>query len=171
MVDADRPNCRAIERNEHCVLSPLEISSRSERLSAFLGRCRIGGRMPPVGESPKIPTRTPDQIGVRSNSSTPRPASDPRSQTAERMSSRCDVVASWSTLHLAKRLVCCADQLNPPPIADIGQGRSKNDGISFSPYEGPPRTSASSGVNHLSLRKRGTRCLGRQTFCGRFPAF
>src|ERR1700719_1543812 len=57
------------------------------------------------------------------------------------------------------------------PIADIGQGRSKNDGISFSPYEGPPRTSASSGVNHLSLRNRGTRCLGRQTFCGRFPAF
>src|ERR1700731_2015886 len=58
-----------------------------------------------------------------------------------------------------------------PPIADIGLGRSKDDGISFSPYEGPPRTSASSGVNHLSLRNRGTRCLGRQTFCGRFPAF
>ena len=57
------------------------------------------------------------------------------------------------------------------PIADIAQGRSKNDGISFSPYEGPPQTSASSGVNHLSLRNRGTRCLGRQTFCGRFPAF
>src|ERR1700730_17074937 len=56
-------------------------------------------------------------------------------------------------------------------IADTGQGRSKNDGISFSPYEGPPRTSASAGVNHLSLRNRGTRCLGRQTFCGRFPAF
>ncbi len=50
MVDADRPNCRAIERNEHYVLSPLEISSRSKRLSACLGQCRTGGRMPPIGE-------------------------------------------------------------------------------------------------------------------------
>src|SRR6202023_488820 len=60
--------------------------------------------------------------------------------------------------------------LRSAPIADIGLGRSKDDGISFSPYEGPPRTSASSGVNHRSLRNRLTRCLGRQTFCGRFPA-
>src|ERR1700730_6188982 len=119
MVDADRPNCRAIERNEHCVLSPLEISSRSERLSAFLGAAEAADECHRLAKSPKIPTRTPDQIGVRSNSSTPRPASDPRSQTAERMSSRCDVVASWSTLHLAKRLVCCNDQLNPPPNSDI----------------------------------------------------
>jgi hypothetical protein len=50
MVDADRPNCRAINRNEHCVLSPLEISSRSKRLSAPLARRRAGGRIPPVGE-------------------------------------------------------------------------------------------------------------------------
>jgi hypothetical protein len=50
MVDADRPNWRAIKRNEHCVLSPLEISSRSKRLSASLARRRAGGRMPPVGE-------------------------------------------------------------------------------------------------------------------------
>ena len=55
-------------------------------------------------------------------------------------------------------------------IADIGHGRSKDDGISFSPYEGLPRTSASSGVSQLSLRNRLARCLGRQTFCGRFPA-
>jgi hypothetical protein len=50
MVDADRPNCRAIKRNERCMLSPLEISSRSKRLSACLARRRAGGRMPPVGE-------------------------------------------------------------------------------------------------------------------------
>ena len=35
MVDADHPNWRAIKRNEHCVLSPLEISSRSKRLATF----------------------------------------------------------------------------------------------------------------------------------------
>jgi hypothetical protein len=50
MIDADRPNWRAIKRNEHRVLSPLEIFSRSERLSASLARRRTGGRMPPVGE-------------------------------------------------------------------------------------------------------------------------
>ena len=50
MVDADRLSRRAIERNEHCVLSPLEISSRSKRLSASLARRRASGRMPPVGE-------------------------------------------------------------------------------------------------------------------------
>ena len=103
-----------------CVLSPLEISSRSKRLSACLGRCRTGARMPPVGEI----TENTDEDS-RSNRRpieliNSRPASDPRSQTAERMSSRCDVVASWSTLHLAKRLVCCADQLNPPSKAEVG---------------------------------------------------
>jgi hypothetical protein len=72
-----------------------------------------------LARSRKIPTRTPDKIGVRSNSSTRRPASDPRSQTTEPPSNKCDVAASWSTLHLAKRLVCCADQLNPPRKADI----------------------------------------------------
>src|SRR5258708_1869286 len=50
MVDAERPNRRAIKRNEHCVLSPLEISCRSKRLSASLARRGAGGRMPPVGE-------------------------------------------------------------------------------------------------------------------------
>jgi hypothetical protein len=64
MVDADRPNCRAIERNEHCVLSPLEISSRSKRLSACLGRRRTGGRMPPVGEI----TENTDEDPVKSAS-------------------------------------------------------------------------------------------------------
>ena len=71
--------------------------------------------------------------------------------------------SSLPGLFLAQHLKTCT-------IADIGLGRSKDDGISFSPYEGPPRTSASSGVNHRSLRNRLTRCLGRQTFCGRFPA-
>jgi hypothetical protein len=46
MVDADSPNWRAINRNEHCVLSPLEISSGSKTLSAS----RTGGRMPPIGD-------------------------------------------------------------------------------------------------------------------------
>ena len=77
----------------------------------------------------------------------------------------------FSELHSKADIARYGRHVSNVPIADIGQGRSKNDGISFSPYEGPPRTSASSGVNHLSLRNRGTRCLGRQTFCGRFPAF
>src|SRR2546429_608009 len=50
MVDGDRPKWRAIDRNEQRMLSHREISSRSERLSACLARCRSGGRMPPVGE-------------------------------------------------------------------------------------------------------------------------
>jgi hypothetical protein len=49
-VDADRPKWRAIHRNERRMLSHREISSRSEKLSACLARCRSGGRMPPVGE-------------------------------------------------------------------------------------------------------------------------
>src|ERR1700736_6482579 len=50
MVDADRPKWRAIDRKERRMLSHREISSRSERLSARLARCRSGGWMPPVGE-------------------------------------------------------------------------------------------------------------------------
>lgn len=50
IVDGDRPNRRAIERSEQRVLSPLEISSRSLRLSAWLARFRAAGRIPPVGE-------------------------------------------------------------------------------------------------------------------------
>src|SRR5258705_6279075 len=50
MVDGDRPKWRAIDRNEQRMLSHRDISSRSERLSACLPRCRSGGRMPPVGE-------------------------------------------------------------------------------------------------------------------------
>src|SRR5258705_12469224 len=50
MVDGDRPKWRAIDRNERRILSHRDISSRSERLSACLARCRSGGRMPPVGE-------------------------------------------------------------------------------------------------------------------------
>src|SRR5271169_6205589 len=50
MVDADRPNWRAIDRNERRMLSHREISSRSERLSACLARRRSGGRIPPVDE-------------------------------------------------------------------------------------------------------------------------
>src|SRR5580658_1892460 len=50
MVDGDRPNWRAIDRNEQRLLSHRDISSRSERLSACLARHLPGGRMPPVGE-------------------------------------------------------------------------------------------------------------------------
>jgi hypothetical protein len=39
-----------MDRNEQRMLSHRDISSRSERLSACLPRCRSGGRMPPVGE-------------------------------------------------------------------------------------------------------------------------
>src|ERR1700746_2298084 len=41
-VDADRPKWRAIDRNERRMLSHREISSRSERVSACLERCRAG---------------------------------------------------------------------------------------------------------------------------------
>jgi hypothetical protein len=49
-VDGDRPSLRAIDRNEHCMLSPREISSRSPRLSTIGARRRSAGRMPPAGE-------------------------------------------------------------------------------------------------------------------------
>jgi hypothetical protein len=50
MVDADRPNWRAIKRNEHCVLSLWKFPPVQKGLSACLVRRRVGGRMPPVGE-------------------------------------------------------------------------------------------------------------------------
>jgi NAD(P)-dependent dehydrogenase (short-subunit alcohol dehydrogenase family) len=71
MVDADRPQL-AGNRNEHCVLSPLEISSRSKRLSASLARRRAGGRIL-LARSPKRPKTIPGQIGVRWNSSARQP--------------------------------------------------------------------------------------------------
>src|ERR1700730_6695675 len=69
--------------------------------------------------SPRRPTRTPGQIGVRSNSSARRPASDPRSRTAGPPSNKCDVAASCTHSIFARRLECCAHQLNPPRKADI----------------------------------------------------
>ena len=116
MVDADRPKWRAIDRNEQRMLSHRDISSRSERLSACLARCRSGGRIPPVGE---ITEKTDaGQIGVRSKSSARRPASDPRSRIAGRLSNKCDVAVSCPHSIFAKRLECCADQLSPPREAD-----------------------------------------------------
>ncbi len=70
--------------------------------------CRRSARLP------KRPTRTPGQIGVRSNSSTRRPASDPRSRTAGPPNNKCDVAVSCPHSISATRLVCCADQLSPP---------------------------------------------------------
>ena len=113
MVDAARPNCRAIERNEHFVLSPLEISSRSKRLSVSCLVVELADECRRLARSPKRPKRIPGQIDVRLNSWARQPASDPRSQTAEPPSNKCDVAVSWPTPLLAKRLVCCADQLNP----------------------------------------------------------
>ena len=40
----------AIERSEHRILSPRDISSRSPRLRALGARRRSAGRIPPVGE-------------------------------------------------------------------------------------------------------------------------
>src|ERR1700731_325821 len=48
--DAKGKGTSGSNRKERRMLSHREISSRSERLSARLGRCRSGGRMPPVGE-------------------------------------------------------------------------------------------------------------------------
>ena len=50
--------------------------------------------MPPVGEITEKTDETPGQIGVRSNSSARRPASDPRSRIARRPSNKCDVAVS-----------------------------------------------------------------------------
>src|SRR6478609_7880330 len=119
MVDGDRPKWRAIDRNEQRMLSHREISSRSERLSACLTRCRSGGRMPPVGEITEKTTKTPGQIGVRSNSSARRPASDPRSRIAGPPSDKCDVAVSSPHSIFAERLECCADQLSPPLISHV----------------------------------------------------
>src|SRR6516225_2107310 len=99
------------------MLSHREISTRSERVSACLARCRPGGRMPPVGE---ITEKTDEDS--RSNrrpidSSTRQPASDPRSQTAEPQINRCGVTASCPHSISAKRLECCTDRLSPPQIA------------------------------------------------------
>jgi hypothetical protein len=49
-VDGDRPSLRAIDRKEHRVLSPRDISSRSPGLSTIGARSRSAGRMPPAGE-------------------------------------------------------------------------------------------------------------------------
>src|SRR6202035_5745680 len=57
--------------------------------------------------------------GVRSNSSARRPASDPRSLTAGPPSNKCDVAASCTHSIFARRLECCAHQLNPPRKAAV----------------------------------------------------
>ena len=78
MVDGDRPKWRAIDRNEQRMLSHREISSRSERPSACLARCRSAGRMPPVGEITEKTDEDSRSNRVQSNSSARRPASDPK---------------------------------------------------------------------------------------------
>src|SRR6478752_7961594 len=108
MVDGDRPKWRAIDRNEQRMLSHREISSRSERLSTCLARCRSGGRMPPVGE---ITEKTDEDS--RSNRRPIELIGSPacqRSRTAERPSNKCDVAVSSPHPIFAKRLECCADQ-------------------------------------------------------------
>jgi hypothetical protein len=62
---------------------------------------------------------SPGQTGARSRSSAPQPASDPRSQNVGLPSNKCDVAVSYPHSILEKRLECCADQLNPPPITVI----------------------------------------------------
>src|ERR1700726_2096747 len=104
MVDADRPNWRAIKRNEHCVLSPLEISSRSKRLSASLARRRAGGRMPPVGE---ITEKTEEDS--RSNRRPIELIGSPacqrsQSQTVALRSNKCDVAVSYPNSILEKKI-------------------------------------------------------------------
>jgi hypothetical protein len=91
MVDGDRPKWRAIDRNEQRMLSHREISSRSERPSACLARCRSGGRIPSVGE---ITEKTEEDS--RSNRRPIELIGSPacqrsQIQTAERPSNKCDV--------------------------------------------------------------------------------
>src|ERR1700716_4201901 len=113
MAEGDRPRWRAIDRNEQRMLSHREISSRSERLRACLARCLSAGRMPPVGEITEKTDEDSGQIGVRSNSSAHRPASDPRSRIAGQPSNKCDLAVSCPHSIFATRLECCADQLSP----------------------------------------------------------
>ena len=49
IVEAERPSSFAMLRNDRSQAIPLEISSRSQSVSANLARCRGGGRMPPLG--------------------------------------------------------------------------------------------------------------------------
>src|ERR1700751_1777946 len=96
------------------MLSHREISSRSERVSACLARCRSGGRMPPVGEITEK-TDEDSRSKRRPIELIDSPAdSDPRSQTAEPQNNRCDVAASCPPSIFAKRLECCADRSSPP---------------------------------------------------------
>ncbi len=62
------------------------------------GGCRRPAR------SLRKPKKTLDRTGVRSTSSTPLPAIDPRSPLAELPKSRCDFAASWLTLHLQPKI-------------------------------------------------------------------
>src|ERR1700692_5095517 len=100
------------------MLSHREISSRSERLSVCLEQRRSGGRIPPVGEITEK-TEEDSRSNRRPIASAPQPASDPRSQTVGLPSNKCDVAVSCPHSILDKRLECCADQLNPPPIAVV----------------------------------------------------
>jgi hypothetical protein len=124
MVDADRPKWVAIDRNEQRMLSHREISSRSERLSVCLERRRSGGRIPPVGEITEK-TEEDSRSNRRPIALIGSPACQ-RSQISDRWlpSNKCDVAVSYPHSILDKRLECCADQLNPPPKADVGLGSS-----------------------------------------------
>src|SRR6476646_3360787 len=127
MVDGDRPKWLAIDLNEQRMLSHREISSRSERLSTCLARCRSGGRMPPVGE---ITEKTDEDS--RSNRRPIELIDSPacqRSQTAEPQNNRCDVAASCPHSIFAKRLECCADRSSPPRKADLGGTQANGLGV------------------------------------------
>ena len=51
IVEGERPSSFAMVRKDRSQAMPLEISSRSQSVSANLVQCRGGGRIPPVGDS------------------------------------------------------------------------------------------------------------------------
>ena len=77
-----------------------EVSRRDRGHRVRSRGSKSGARL--SARSLRRPTRTPGQIGVRSNSSARRPASDPRSRIAGRASNKCDVAVSCLHSIIAK---------------------------------------------------------------------
>src|ERR1700690_2091782 len=95
---------------------PLEISSRSESVSANLERCRGEGRIPPLGAN--MPKIEPEGL----SNTRPIDFSDsPRCQRSQ-ISAFCSAVYLIRVLYdifytpsFYLMIECCVDRLRPPP--------------------------------------------------------
>ena len=106
----------AIDRSDAPFAKPLDISSRSARLSTRAPRRRGAGRIPPVGlRCAKIAEECLPNARPISLSASPRCQ---RSQISAL--SPAPIFRTCLMAHLTcSKVKCCADQLNPRPIADV----------------------------------------------------